>query len=216
MTDQTVLKAPLVGGGYAEPRASDESILLANQRSGVNYVDAKAGRIFSQANTPLGIAIPLYTATDLLGCIVLKNPEGSGVNVDIVEWAAAWASGTSAFASVGIMVRPYNTTTLSAIVQSTPFNAKSFGGNASVIHSANAGQQTVSAGVAADWKRTIGNMNLEADTGTAHGLIPGICYRPEGSLILQPGTFAYLAATKASVALFTQHVIWKEVPLVGA
>ena len=211
LSDSRPLNAlPLGGGAYAEI-PSHNSALLVNPRNGERYVDSKLGRVFSQANTPLGTAIPLYTATDLIGVIVIANPASSGVDLEILEYSCAWASGTSAFAAVGLMVRPLNATTLSAHATTTPFNANAFGGQASLANSSNAGQNTVSAGVAADWKRTVGNMNLEADTGTAHAVTPGIVYEPKGSLILPPGTFIYPAATKASVALFAQHFIWKEI-----
>lgn len=201
--------------GEAKPGLGNEGQLVSDTLHGEHYLSTMEGRVFAQANTPLGTAIPLYTATDLLGVFVAWNPPDSGVDMEIIEYSCAWASGTSAFAAVGLMVRKLGAIAtgeiLTALAETTPDNGYAFKGNASKCRTSDAGQNTVTAGVAGDWKRTVGNMNLEADTGTAHAVTPGILYNPRGTLILPPGTIIYPAATKASVALFAQHFVWKEV-----
>ena len=182
---------------------------------GEHYLDTLRGRVFSIATTPLGIAIPIYTATDLLGVPVLINLPSSGVNVELLEYSAAWASGTSAFSAIGLMIRPYTTTTLSAYVAATPFNGNFGGGVASKIAVNNAGQATASAGVAGDFARAIGTMNLEASSATYTPAHQALTLQPKGSIILPPGTMCYVAGTKASVALFAQHFVWKEIPRIN-
>jgi hypothetical protein len=101
---------------------------------------------------------------------------------------------------------------MTALAETTPFNGKLFGGNRSKTKSSNAGTCTVTAGTASDWVRTVACINLEADTGTAHGTQIAR-YDFDGTLIVPPGVLVYLAATKASVALYASTVVWKEVPV---
>lgn len=170
-------------------------------------------RVFSQSTTPLGLAIPIYTGTAIVGGLPLWNPPDSNVDVELIEYSTARASGTSDFAAVGVMVRRLRAIAtgevMTAIAATTPMNGYWGSGVASRTMSSNAGTNTVSAGVAGDWVRTMFTINLEADTGTAHAATVA-CYKFNGSLIIPPGNLVYMAATKASVALFASTVVWKE------
>lgn len=207
------------GGAYREPVVDAEGQQLVGALGGEHSALARDGRVFSQATTPLGTAIPIYTATDLLGVTVLWNPPNSGVDVEIIEYAAAYASGTAAYTAVGLMVRALAAiatgAAMTALADTVPFNGRVTGNRARnyATRSQNAGQCTVSAGVAGDFKRAVGSLNLEAQTGTAHGSIDGIRYNPRGTLIIPPGYFVYPAATLASVALYAQHLVWAERPI---
>lgn len=187
--------------------------LIIGDQGGKNYIDTVDGRTFSQASTPLGLAIPIYTATAIAGGLPLRNIAGSNVNVEIVDVSLAYGSGTAAYGAIGLMVRSEVAAAWSAFANTTPQNGIAFGGRASKTLSSNAGTCTAAAGVAADWFRTLASMNLEAQTGTAHGLLTAK-YEFNGSLILPPGTCAYLAATLASVALIASSITWIEHPIV--
>jgi hypothetical protein len=201
---------------YREPVLDAKGNTLTNNRNGRHFVDSLDGRVFSQQNTPLGLAIPIYTATAIAGAMPIWNPPTSGVNVEILAVNVARASGTSDFGAIGVMLRKLNAIATgeicTAFAATTPDNAIAFGGRASKVSSSNAGTVTVSAGVAGDFKRTLFSMNLEADTGTAHALAPAE-WDAKGTLIVPPGVLFYLAATKASVALISTSVTWKEVPI---
>lgn len=193
---------------------------------GLHYPYASIGAVFSQAATPLGLAIPIYTATAIAGGMPIWNPPGSGVYVELVEVHIGYGSGTADYGSIGLMAGQLNSigtaTGCSAFAATLPTCGNTLlqsGG--SKVMSSNAGTVTVTAGTAAaavagvagaGWCRTIADMNLEAQTGTAHG-VGGKNFSFNGTAVVVPGTLVYLAATKASVALFATTIIWKEIPI---
>lgn len=193
--------------------------------NGKHYPDVLAGRVFSQSCTPLGLAIPIYTATAIAGGMPIWNPPNSGVNVEIIAVNCERASGTMDFGAIGLMAGPLQTigtaTGCSALAATSPVNANLLNGSGSKTVSSNAGTVTVTAGVAtapvagvvgAGWVRTLFAFNLEADTGTAHANL--LCERNfDGDLVIPPGVLVYLAATKASVGLVASTIIWKEMPI---
>lgn len=187
---------------------------------GRHYADCLDGRVFSQAATPLGLAIPIYTATALAGGMPVWNPKGSGVLVELISVDIGYGSGTADYASVGLMYIGTNQSNLAtgawitAFAETTPKNGRLGEGRASAVKSSNAGTVTVTAGAAGDWVRTVASINLEAQTGTAHGTVVAH-YDFDGTVLVPPGGLVYLAATKASVALYASAVVWKEIPLPG-
>lgn len=191
--------------------------------SSKHYSDTLAGRVFSQSATPLGLAIPIYTATSIAGGMPIWNPPGSGVNVELISVDINRASGTADFGAVGLMAGSVNSIAtasgMSAIAATVPVCGYIFGPGSKVV-SSNAGTVTVTAGVAtapvagvagAGWVRSLAAINLEADTGTAHTTSVSI-YDFNGTVIVPPGVLVYLACTKASVALYATCVVWKEIP----
>lgn len=202
-------------GSAAQPVIGDEKQLLVDLLHGKHYADALAGRVFSQSATPLGLAIPIYTATAIAGGMPIWNPPSSGVNVELISVDLGYGSGTADFSSIGVMARELTAIAtgaiMTALAETSPFNGKLFGGNRTKCKSSNAGTCTVTAGVAGDWVRTIASINLEAQTGTAHGTTIAH-FDFDGTLIVPPGVLVYLAATKASVALYASTVVWKEIP----
>lgn len=214
------LKLPFLGkSGEASPLLGPDSELLASLLKGKYARAVDRGRVFSQAATPLGLAIPIYTATALAGGMPLWNPPGSGVNVRPLFVSTAYASGTAAYTAVGLMARKNvggpdlaTGSQITAFAATTPENAIVGGGQASKIRSSNAGTVTVVAGVAAEWLRTLFGVNLEAQTGTAHAT-QHTTHDFEGSILLPPGTLAWLGATLASVALYASTIVWEEEPI---
>lgn len=182
--------------------------------TGLHYSDTAVGRVFSITTTPLGLAIPIYTATAPVGN-VLWNPQGSGVLVELISYTAAHASGTPAIFCPGAMVRQdtaAGTSIFSAFAKTTADNGYAFGGNNSKINVSNAGTVTSTAGAAGDFKRMFALAGNAVTDATAVSQ-PSVHHDFQGSLILPPGTVFYVAATLASVALYGQTVVWKEIPI---
>jgi hypothetical protein len=218
---------PFLSGrsGHSEGYVGDQGQLITDLLHGKYYHATKGGRLFSQAATPLGLAIPIYTGTALAGAMPLWNPIGSGVKAILVSVAFPWVSGTAAFGAFGLMARNGMGSVIGTGQQCTAFaETKPIGGNLGVVNaiggqggdagsrvkSSNAGTVTVTAGVAAEWVRSLANQNLEAQTGTAHQTLFGV-YDFDGSVVVHPGTMVWLAGTKASVALYASSLVWEEV-----
>lgn len=202
----------------ASPVMGNEREQLMDSLHGKHYQDALAGRVFSQTPTPLGLAIPIYTATDLLaGSPVLWNPPNSGVRVELISYQAERASGVTAFSAIGLMARRLDAiatgAAMTALAEVTPINGNLLiGGAASKVRSsAGTGQTTVSAGAAADFVRSMFAISPVIDT-TAVDEAPKK-HDFDGTVIVPPGVFVYIAGTKASVALYAQTLVWKEIPL---
>ena len=212
--------------GTSEGVAGDEGQLIVDQMHGKYYQANQKYGVFSNSPTPLGLAIPIYTATALAGGMPLWNPQGSGVKGVLTKAMVARASGTAAVFSVGLMARNgvgaviATGSQITAFAETTPINGKlglvngiagSGGGPVSRIKSSRAGTVTVTAGVAAEWVETLGGTGIEADA-TANG-ISLINHDFDGRIEVYPGTMVWLAATLASVALYATTIGWYEVPI---
>lgn len=196
--------------------------------NGLHYTDTLAGRVFSMSVTPLGLAIPIYTATAIGGAgicgLPLWNRPRSNRNVELVSIDINYGSGTADYGAIGLMAAPLDSVATgqlcTALPDTTPMNGLLGGGNVSKCQVSNgAGTATVVAGTAGapsttapGWVRTLMDLNLEAVTGTAHGT--GVhSYDFKGTLVVPPGWLVYLACTKASVALYASGMVWKETPI---
>ncbi len=184
---------------------------------------ASSGRVFTQSVTPLGLAMIIYSATALIGSLPLWNPTGSGVVVEPLTYTMARTSGTTAFSAFGMQARNgvgaviATGSQITAFAETTPVNGKlglvngvagSGGGETSKIKSSNAGTITVTAGVAAEFIRTMGYMQPEVDaTPTGVNVIE---HDFKGRVLVYPGTMVWISCTKASVALFAQTIEWEE------
>ncbi len=193
---------------------------------GLHYSDTLLGRVFSQAATPAGLALPIYTATAIVGGMPIWNPPGSNRNVELLIAEFEWVSGTAGIGSVGLMAGQLNSIATasgcSAFAATTPANGLLLGGNASKVQSSNAGTVTVTAGVAtapvggvpgAGWVRSLASINLENSTTTPEPST-SIAYDFKGTVIVPPGVLIYFACSVASVALYASTITWKEIPIV--
>lgn len=201
---------------------------------GQHFTDTFAGRVFSQTTTPLGLALPIYTATTLCTTAVcglpLWNPPSSGTYCELVSVDIDFGNGTTAdYGSIGLMagqVTAIGTATgCSALVGNAPMNGYLFNGTASKVVSCNTVSTcTVTAGTAtppvagtagAGWIRALFDQNLEAATGTPLGV--GIhTYWFNGTLLVPPGVLIYLAGMRATSApLYSVSLTWKEIPITG-
>lgn len=193
---------------------------------GIHYSDTLLGRVFSQSATPLGLAIPIYTATAIAGGMPIWNPPGSNRNIEIISTDIDYGSGTATYGTLGIMGLPLiavaTGSPCTAFANTTPLNGLLGSGAVTKALSSNAGTVTVTAGTAGaptttapGWLRGLNSHNLEAQTGTAHGVLV-TTYWFNGTLIVPQGWMVYLAATTATSALYCSTVVWKEVPIVTA
>ena len=180
------------------------------------YTQAYRGYVFHASTTPLGLAIPIYTSTAPTVC--LWNPIGSGRNLSLIAYSFAYVSGTASYSAIGLSYVTVAGSTVatgsvfSAFGTGTPVNGIVGGGGVASGRVAIAGTTTLtSAPAAVNWFYTLGNINLEAATGTAHGTNSTIIM-PRGSIIVPPGTAVWVSATIASSALYAQTISWSEVP----
>jgi hypothetical protein len=183
------------------------------------YTQTYRGYVYHASTTPLGLAIPIYTSQTPTLC--LWNPIGSGKNASVLNIVFAYASGTAAYSAIGLMyVANAGSTIATGAVFSafgtnnTIINGIVGGGNSSVMRVATAGTTTLTtAPAAANWCYVLGNINLEAQTGTAHAtFVPGAGSNPKGSILVPPGTAVWLAGTVATSALYAQTISWAETP----
>ena len=212
---EITLKLPFLGkSGEGSPVLGKDNELLASLLHGKYYAAVKRGRVFSQATTPLGLAIPIYTSTAPVGC-VLWNPPGSGVNAILMQANLEQVSGVTAFSAIGLMVRTANIpaslgtgANITAFAEVTPINGMPNSGKVSKIKSSNAGTITIAAGVAAEFVRALASIHPEIDTTARATTKTPIDF--DGAPVLVPGSLAWFAGTVASVALFAQHLVWEE------
>ena len=204
-------------GGVGEPELSQDSAQLVQTLHGAHYEDCLEGRVFSHTPTPLGLAIPIYTATALAGGMPIWNPANSNVNVELIRATISWCSGTSAFGSVVLMHRNNLGTDIAtgseitAFAETVPFNGYLGQGRASRVKSSSAGTCTVTAGVDVEAVRTFFGTNVMADAGTSGGYVCDHDFM--GTVIVAPGTMVWVASTKATTALYSITLVWKEIPI---
>lgn len=184
---------------------------------GLHYGDTLQGRVFSQSNTNLGLALPIYTATAIAGGMPIWNPPNSGVLVELISVTAGRASGTSDFGAVSILARALDQiatgSIMTALAETAPKNGMIGRGLTSRVKSSNAGTCTVTAGVAGDTWRHLFSHSAEADaTATA---IHEATHSFNGTAVVPPGWLVYFVDTKATTALYATTVIWKEIPIPG-
>lgn len=200
---------------------------------GTHFSDAVAGRVFSQTTLATGAALPVYTATAIIttgiGTPVVLNQSNSNILCELVAVDLCYCSGTTALASVGLMMgfctgigAATGCSVLSAGTVAVNANLGIFGGSKVIstnVVAVTAGTVTAGtftapvAGVpGAGWVRTLFSLNLEASTGTPHGTLVDT-YWFNGTALMQPGTICYLAASLATVSLYSATIMWKEVPI---
>lgn len=222
------IQFPFLSGqlGESEGIAGDEGQVVVDSMHGKYYQANQKYGVFSNSPTPLGLAIPIYTATALAGGMPVWNPQGSGVKCVLTKAVVARASGTAGYFAIGLMARNGCGSVIgtgqqiTAFAETTPINGKlglvnsvagTGGGPTSRVKSSRAGTVTVTAGVAAEWIETLGGTGVEADA-TTNG-ISVINHDFDGRIEVYPGTMVWFGATMASVALYATTIGWYEVPL---
>jgi len=204
------------GRGGGEAVLGSEFEQLVDRLHGKHYQDAKAGRVFSQTTTPLGLAIPIYTSTAPIGN-VLWNPTGSGVNVELINYNAARVSGVTVKSAAGLMSRKVAQSAIAtgaqitAFAEVTPINGLLGSGEVSKVKSSNAGTVTITAGVAAEYIRNLFSIQPTVDATAVDEVVREFDF--DGTIIVPPGVIIWVASVVATVALYAQTLTWKETPL---
>jgi hypothetical protein len=191
---------------------------------GTHFTDTLNGAVFSQAATPAGLALPIYTATSIGGGIPLWNPPNSNRNIELISVDFPWVSGTAGIGTIGLMAllglgAIATGTPCTALAATTPNNGFIGGGQASKALSSNAGTTTVTAGTAGaptvlapGWVRALASINLENSTTTPQATNLAT-YTFNGTIIIPPSVLMYFACSVATVALYGTTVVWKEIPI---
>jgi hypothetical protein len=199
-------------------RQGNEGQAIQSRLHGAHYENTKRGNVFIAATTPLGLAIPIYTAT--APSVLLWNPSDSGRNVTLIRYVAAFASGSVPATGLAMGLSKIfgagaNIATgavISAFAASTPINGLLNAGNQPKAKVSTAGTNTITAGVAADFFYPMFGMGaFAAATTTADPF--ALIHDFEGAIVLPPGTAIWPSGTVASVALFVQSIIWEETPI---
>ena len=205
------------------PVAGADFQLLADQFHAALYQAGKRGRVFTQTTTPLGLAIPIYTATALAGGMPIWNPTGSNVVVNLLEFSAGYVSGTSVASTFGLMARNGVGSVIATGSQITAFAetvavngrlgvvnaiAGTGGGESSKVKSSNAGTVTVTAGVAAEMVQVMGGESALIATTAMNPY--SFVYDFKGRWQVYPGTMVWIAGAAASGALLAQSITWEE------
>lgn len=196
-------------------RQEPEGQLVQSRLHGAHYLASKYGNVFMQTTTPLGLAIPIYTAT--APTVMLFNPSGSGVDAVLISFSAAYASGTTVAGAVGLM-KIYNVGSAAAtgapvtvLTPTTPFKGRLNSGRDSRVLSASSGTITTVAGVAADFFYTM--LQEFAEIATTASPSAMMVHEFEGKVIVPPGVAVWPAGSVASGALLAQTLVWEEVPV---
>lgn len=196
---------------------------------GLHFSDTIAGRVFSQSVTELGLALPIYTATGICAagicCLPLWNPPSSNVVVELIQYDLPYSSGTSEYGSISLVGVPLTAVgtgnPVTAALYTDPVNGYLGAGSRSKTFSYNgAGTWTATAaGTVAPTSATPGvvrncaSMNLEAATGTAHGVQTSkITF--DGTVAIYPGFCVWLVSMRTSSGLLAGTVVWKEISLI--
>lgn len=190
----------------------------------IHYADTLNGNVFSSCSTPAGLAIPVYTATAIANSQPLFNPPGSNRNIELISFDLDYVSGTAVYGGIFMMGLPLTAIASGALctafAQTTPQNGILGGGNASKAYSSNAGTVTVTGGTSSPPAstapgviRTLANINLEAQTGTAHGTTISQ-YVFNGTVIVPPGYMVYFVSTIATSALYATTLVWAEYTII--
>lgn len=189
------------------------------------YNQCISGQMFAQTNAIAGGTIPIYTTTAIGAASITAMPiwnTSTNRNVVLVSTSIARISGTTGFGSVFLAGRTGMGTTagtgspFAAFLTTAPRNTYLGQGAASAVSSyggvAAASCTLTTATAAADILQVLFNMNLEADSATAHQILPSI-FSYNGSIIIPPGAAVWVVSTVASTALFNITHVWYEAPI---
>jgi hypothetical protein len=185
---------------------------------------ASRGRIFHGNSVVGGNAFPIYSATALV--FALWNPLGSGFNLELLKFSAAYVSGVGAAGSLGYNWKADAGAQAATGSPVAAFNHVAAGivsgllgnGPTSVAKFSNAATNTIVAAPTANF--ISGNHGQIVGTGTgATTTIPVqttwqvIEDFIDGSIIIPPGVLFFPCGLVASVDLFSMKLTWQEVPI---
>ncbi len=182
---------------------------LIAQLHGKWYTHAYRGNIFHGKTAAAGVLIPATAGTaQVFG---IWNPQGSGVNVEMIAAYYGWVSTAGAVpANIGYdVVTPANALTVTAITASAPANALVSAGKASkVLFTASAATTTASTVLGTN------GMSHLTTIGATTTVCPFVLSETfEGTIIVAPGSAIFVSGTVAPVDKFDIRWVWAEIPV---
>jgi hypothetical protein len=183
--------------------------MLIAQLHGKWYTHAYRGNVFHGKTAAAGILIPATAGT--AQTFGIWNPQGSGVNVELIAAYYGWVSTAGAIpANIGYdVVTPANALTVTAITASAPANAMMAAGKASkVLFTASAATTTASTLLGTN------GMSHLTTIGATTTVCPFILSEVfEGTIIIAPGSAIFPSGTVAPVDKFDIRWVWAELPV---
>lgn len=178
------------------------------------YTANYRGRLFMANTLAAGTTIPIQ-ATNLVSTFTIWNPLGSGVNVELVYYSAAFEAATTVVSDVSLYLQ---TSVGAANVVPATLTALAvrpcFWGGASVAPVANNQASMYSAATLVNTMAT--NMfrgpTLFGPTAVTSTALGPVLYPFNGTMILGPGTLATTAGTAAQTSAAAQTLVWAEFP----
>ena len=191
------------GQAYTIGRNGD---LLASEAHGKFFAGAMRGNVFAATGagtTGLTIINPGQTTSGLM----LGNPSGSNVNLEVIEILVAPLTATNVVGGVGLEYGAPYTAVGTAV---TPVRTRI---NAPGVNPAAAGKSSYGSTIAAmTFLQWLPLMQMNSSTLVAGG--SQFLYRPDGQLVIAPGgAINIVANTTFSTNVSMQHIIWAEWPL---
>ena len=182
---------------------------LVAQLHGKWYTHTYRGNIFHGKTAAAGVLIPATAGT--AQTFGIWNPQGSGVNVELIAAYYGWVSTAGAVpANIGYDVNtPANALTVTAITASAPANGNLAAGKASkVLFTASAATTTASTLLGTN------GMSHLTTIGATTTVVPFLLTEIfEGTIIVAPGSAIWPSGTVAPVDKFDIRWVWAEVPV---
>ena len=204
------LPADMIRGSGAA--GSQDLALQVSQLHGDYYAQNKSAKVFIQTTSILGLAIPIYTGT--APRVGLWNPAGSGCDAELLSISCQRASGTTVeFAAALFAV--FNTgagvatgAPITVFGDTAPLSGRLGSDASSRCRSTASGTITTTAGAAGDTAYAL----FHSYAAVSNSVCDGTPWEHNfnGRVIVPPGTMVYLAASVASVALYTTTLVWAE------
>jgi hypothetical protein len=176
--------------------------------SGKYYPEVRQGNVFIGSTAAAGVALPAAGGTAMT--FGLWNTS-SGKNAVLMNFAASYVSGTITVAGFGLTLIPNAGLAIatggpiSAFTSGAATNALlNGGGNSSMLFTPSAA--TIVAGT------RFAFLGSGHEIATAGPGISNTMVDLNGSLVLTPGTAAFVTTTIAQTGLFAMSLTWAEVP----
>ena len=193
--------------------ANQDLALQYSREHGDYFAQNKAGKVFIQTTTILGLAIPIYTT--VTPRVALWNPAGSGVDAELISISCQRSTGTTVQFTAALFTL-FNTGSsaitglpIAAFASTAPFSGR-LGNDASsrVLSTASGTVTLTTAGAVTDTAYTLFHSYAAVETAVVDG--EPWEHKFNGRVIVPPGTLVYLAGSVASVALYTTTLVWAE------
>lgn len=186
----------LLGGATAEG--------VYAELHGPYYTSARAGRISWVTNATGGTTIPIQ-AGSLSSTFTLWNPLGSGVNVELISYSAAFEAASLIVSDVSLYFQTGVGTTIAVPTGLTALTIRN-----GLLGSGLASQCTAYSAATLVGAITKGPTLFGPTAATSVQI--GIRYDFLGHILVPPGTIVTTAGNAAQTQATSQYLIWAEYP----